>query len=47
MRLHLNDTFGGDVSNTLESVSLLCRTILYSARYYFWRVALRSHYLSS
>jgi hypothetical protein len=43
MRLHLNDTFGGDVSNTLESVSLLCRTIMYSAGYYFWRVALPSH----
>jgi hypothetical protein len=30
-KLLLNDTFGGEDSNTFASVSLLCHTILYNA----------------
>jgi hypothetical protein len=46
MRLLLNNTFGGKVSNTLASVTLLCRTILYNARYFSRSVAFPSHLFS-
>ena len=42
-KLHLNDTFGGNISNTLARVSLLCRTILYKAGNCSRRGALSSH----
>jgi hypothetical protein len=39
----LHDIFGGEVSNTLASMSLLCRTMLYKDEYCSGSMALPSH----